>query len=120
MEPWCWPSVRRTTPAWRLRAGEAKRGAAYRYRTGVVELPGHRTLEIAETRDAVRTEVFGESGYPQMLLRVGWAPVNADPAYRRSSPVRSPRSRRGWTALHWSSCSGAEGDDEYHPRLAAQ
>lgn len=35
-------------------------------------------LEITGTRDAVRSEVFGIDGYPQMLLRVGWAPVNAD------------------------------------------
>jgi hypothetical protein len=27
----------------------------------------------------VQIEVFGISGFPQMLLRVGWAPVNADP-----------------------------------------
>jgi hypothetical protein len=26
----------------------------------------------------VQFEVFGISGFPQMLLRVGWAPVNAD------------------------------------------
>ncbi|CPA71679.1 putative NAD(P)H nitroreductase [Mycobacterium tuberculosis] len=23
--------------------------------------------------------MFGAGGYPQMLLRVGWAPINADP-----------------------------------------
>ena len=36
-------------------------------------------LEIAETRDAVRADVFGSDGYPQVLLRIGWAPVNTDP-----------------------------------------
>lgn len=28
---------------------------------------------------AVRADVFGASGHPQMLLRIGWAPINADP-----------------------------------------
>jgi hypothetical protein len=41
--------------------------------------PVTEPLEIAETREAVRSDVFGTSGYPQMLLRVGWALVNADP-----------------------------------------
>jgi hypothetical protein len=36
-------------------------------------------LEIVETRDASTERVFGVSGFPQMLLRVGWAPVNAEP-----------------------------------------
>jgi hypothetical protein len=27
----------------------------------------------------VQIEVFGISGFPQMLLRIGWAPGNADP-----------------------------------------
>jgi hypothetical protein len=36
-------------------------------------------LEIAETRDAVQADVFGSDGYPQVLLRIGWAPVNTDP-----------------------------------------
>jgi hypothetical protein len=36
-------------------------------------------LEIDETRDAIRSEVFGGSDHPQMMLRIGWAPVGADP-----------------------------------------
>jgi hypothetical protein len=36
-------------------------------------------LKIIETRDAVRIEVFGISGCQEMLSRVGWAPVKADP-----------------------------------------
>ncbi|MFG1930662.1 Acg family FMN-binding oxidoreductase [Mycobacterium sp. NPDC048908] len=36
-------------------------------------------LEIAETRAAVQSDVFGSDGYPQVLLRIGWAPVNTDP-----------------------------------------
>ncbi|OBI03905.1 NAD(P)H nitroreductase [Mycolicibacter heraklionensis] len=46
---------------------------------GLASCPVTEPLEIAETRDAVRRDVFGTSGYPQMLLRVGWAPINADP-----------------------------------------
>jgi len=64
----------------RLRAGEATSVALLTATAlGLSSCPVTEPLEIAETRDAVRTEVFGESGYPQMLLRVGWAPVNADP-----------------------------------------
>jgi hypothetical protein len=37
----------------------------------------------------VQIEVFGISGFPQMLLRIGWAPVSADPL-----PV-TPRRRLG-------------------------
>ena len=36
-------------------------------------------LEITATRDSIQSDVFGISGFPQMLLRIGWAPVNADP-----------------------------------------
>jgi nitroreductase len=46
---------------------------------GLVSCPATEPLEIVETRDAVQSEVFGISGFPQMLLRVGWAPVNAGP-----------------------------------------
>src|ERR1700721_1315005 len=46
---------------------------------GLVSCPATEPLEIVETRDAVQSEVFGTSGFPQMLLRVGWAPVNAEP-----------------------------------------
>ncbi len=63
-----------------LRAGEA---------TGVVMLTGTalglsscpvtEPLEIDATREAVRTSVLGGDGFPQMLLRIGWAPFNADP-----------------------------------------
>jgi len=46
---------------------------------GLASCPVTEPLEINETREAVRQEVFGVSGVPQMLLRIGWAPVNADP-----------------------------------------
>lgn len=46
---------------------------------GLASCPVTEPLEITETRNAVQTEVFGTSGFPQMLLRIGWAPVNAEP-----------------------------------------
>ena len=46
---------------------------------GLASCPITEPLEIAETRLAVQEDVFGAVGYPQMLLRIGWAPVNADP-----------------------------------------
>ena len=46
---------------------------------GLASCPVTEPLEIVETREAVRADVFGNAGYPQMLVRIGWAPVNADP-----------------------------------------
>ncbi len=64
----------------RLRAGEATSLVLLTATTlGLASCPVTEPLEIDETRAAVRDDVFGDSGHPQMLLRVGWAPVNADP-----------------------------------------
>jgi nitroreductase len=64
----------------RLRAGEATSLVLLTATAqGLSSCPVTEPLEIAETREAVRQEVFGTSGFVQMLLRVGWAPVNADP-----------------------------------------
>ncbi|MGA7053493.1 MAG: NAD(P)H nitroreductase [Mycobacterium sp.] len=46
---------------------------------GLACCPVTEPLEMTETREAVRSDIFGDSSYPQMLLRVGWAPINADP-----------------------------------------
>jgi nitroreductase len=64
----------------RLRAGEAT-GAVLLTATslGLASCPITEPLEIKEIRDEVGADVFGTSGYPQMLLRIGWAPVNAEP-----------------------------------------
>jgi hypothetical protein len=65
--------------AW-LRAGEATSVVLLTATAmGLACCPITEPLEIRETRDAVRADVFGASGYPQMLLRVGWSPINADP-----------------------------------------
>jgi nitroreductase len=64
----------------RLRAGEASSVVALTATAqGLASCPVTEPLEIAEIREAVRKDVFGEDGYPQMLLRIGWSPVNADP-----------------------------------------
>lgn len=63
-----------------LRAGEATSIVLLTATAlGLASCPITEPLEIAETREAVRHEVFGAEEYPQMLLRIGWAPVNADP-----------------------------------------
>ncbi|PQD97826.1 NAD(P)H nitroreductase [Mycobacterium sp. EPG1] len=63
-----------------LRAGEATSVVLLTATAlGLASCPVTEPLEVADTREAVRRDVFGADGYPQMLLRVGWAPLNADP-----------------------------------------
>jgi hypothetical protein len=63
-----------------LRAGEAT-GAVLLSATarGLSSCPLTEPLEITATRTEVRTKLLGGEGIPQMLLRIGWAAVNADP-----------------------------------------
>jgi nitroreductase len=64
----------------RLRAGEATSLVLLTATAlGLASCPITEPLEIPETRRAVQTDVFGVEGIPQMLLRIGWAPLNADP-----------------------------------------
>jgi nitroreductase len=64
----------------RLRAGEATSLVLLTATAlGLASCPITEPLEIPETRAAVQADVFGADAYPQMLLRLGWAPVNADP-----------------------------------------
>lgn len=63
-----------------LRAGEATSALLLTATAmGLASCPITEPLEIPKTRDAVRSDVFGAEGHPQMLLRLGWAPDNADP-----------------------------------------
>lgn len=64
----------------RLRAGEAT-GVVLLTATsaGLASCPVTEPLETPQTRAAVRADMFGDGHHPQMLLRVGWAPINADP-----------------------------------------
>ena len=63
-----------------LRAGEAT-GVVLLTATalGLASCPLTDPLELPDTRDMVRQTVLGGDSYPQMLLRIGWAPINADP-----------------------------------------
>ena len=65
----------------RLRAGEATSLTLLTATTlGLASCPMTEPLEVAETRDAVRTEFFDDDEYyPQMLIRIGWGLLNADP-----------------------------------------
>ena len=64
----------------RLRAGEATSLVLLTATAlGLSSCPVTEPLEISDTRAAVQADVFGAAGYPQMLLRVGWAPINAEP-----------------------------------------
>jgi nitroreductase len=63
-----------------LRAGEATSAVLLSATSmGLASCPVTEPLEITATRQTVRSDVFGGGYYPQMLLRVGWAPINADP-----------------------------------------
>jgi nitroreductase len=63
-----------------LRAGEAT-GVVLLTATalGLSSCPLTEPLEIENTRETVRSMVLDGDGFPQMLLRIGWAPLNADP-----------------------------------------
>lgn len=64
----------------RLRAGEATSLVLLSATAmGLATCSVTEPLEVFETRDAVRADVFGTSGYPQMVLRVGWAATDAEP-----------------------------------------
>ena len=67
-------------PVDRLRAGEATSMALLTCTAlGLASCPVTEPLEIDATRHAIREEVFGGVEHPQMMLRVGWAPVGANP-----------------------------------------
>jgi nitroreductase len=68
------------TPLDRLRAGEATSAVLLTATAqGLSTCPVTEALENPECRSIVRTDVFGDELFPQMLIRVGWAPLNADP-----------------------------------------
>ncbi|PXY22327.1 Acg family FMN-binding oxidoreductase [Prauserella muralis] len=63
-----------------LRAGEATSDVLLTAtQLGLACCPLTEPLELVGTRELVRTEVLGDGSYPQMIVRVGWAAVNADP-----------------------------------------
>ena len=63
-----------------LRAGEAASGVLLEATAlGLSTCPFSEPLEIAETRSVIQEHVATNDCYPQLILRVGWAPANADP-----------------------------------------
>ncbi|MEU4769097.1 NAD(P)H nitroreductase [Actinosynnema sp. NPDC023794] len=63
-----------------LRAGEAMSAVLLEATAaGLATCPLSQPLEVAETRDRVRTDVLDGTSCPQILLLVGWAAFNADP-----------------------------------------
>ena len=78
----------------RLRAGEATSLVLLSATAmGLASCPVTEPLEIPETREAVRAEVFGSSGFPQVLMRFGRA-VDAEPL--PGTPRRSRRDVADW------------------------
>jgi hypothetical protein len=67
-------------PLDQVRAGEALSAvllAATRY--GLATDPISQPLEVAATRAQLQTVVLGGSAAPQVLLRLGWAPMSTVP-----------------------------------------
>ena len=61
----------------RLRAGEAASAVLLTATMlGLASCPITEPLEVAETRAALRSEIFESGAFPQMLLRIGWASDN--------------------------------------------
>jgi len=76
------------SPLARLRAGEATSLMLLSATAlGLASCPVAEPLEITESRDAMQASLFNVIGFPQMLVRLGWAPVDADPL---PSPPRRP------------------------------
>ncbi len=72
----------------RLRAGEAASAALLAAtELGLATCPLSQALEVADTRQAVATDVLEDAAMPQLLIRVGWAPTTA--GRLPSSPRRS-------------------------------
>ena len=84
---------------------------------GLASCPVTEPLEIAGTREALRSEVFGTSAFPQMLLRIGWAPINADPL--PSTPRRALSNVITWLdgspSTSASPCAVNEPVDDHPP-----
>ena len=72
--------------AW-LEAGEAlERPVVARHpATGSSIVPLSQVIEVADTRTALREEVFAGMAHPQLLIRVGWQEI------ARTTLPRTPR-----------------------------
>ncbi|MFC3961579.1 Acg family FMN-binding oxidoreductase [Nocardia jiangsuensis] len=64
----------------RLRAGEAASAVLLTATSlGLATCPLTEPFEVAGTRDALCSAMLGGTGFPQMLVRVGWAATSAAP-----------------------------------------
>ncbi|MEV6426413.1 nitroreductase family protein [Nocardia sp. NPDC051463] len=62
-----------------LRAGEAASAVLLTATTlGLATCPLSEPMELTATRNRIRTKVLDDSGYPQIIVRVGWAVPSAD------------------------------------------
>lgn len=67
-------------PVDQLRAGEALSAVLLTAtRFGLATDPISQPLEVATTRAELRSSVLGATAAPQVLLRLGWAPISATP-----------------------------------------
>lgn len=72
-------ATRGDSPLDQLRAGEALSAVLLEAtRIGLATDPLSQLLEVADTREELRTSCL-QAGEPQILLRLGWAPVSAEP-----------------------------------------
>lgn len=64
----------------RLRAGEALSAVLLAATdVGLASCPLTQVLEVGQTRTMVRDEVLGGVELPQVIVRIGWAPISSDP-----------------------------------------
>ncbi|WP_028476915.1 nitroreductase family protein [Nocardia sp. CNY236] len=63
-----------------LRAGEATSAVLLTATMlGLATCPLSEPMELTETRTQIRTSVLQDTGYPQIVVRVGWSVTSADP-----------------------------------------
>lgn len=63
-----------------LRAGEAaSAGLLTATRLGLATCPLTEPMELTDTRKRIRTNVLDNAGFPQIIIRVGWAVPSAEP-----------------------------------------
>lgn len=73
-------ATRRDGPREQLRAGEALSAVLLAAtRIGLATDPISQPVEVAATRDELRDTCLRRAAEPQIVVRVGWAPISAEP-----------------------------------------
>ncbi|RDI55295.1 Acg family FMN-binding oxidoreductase [Nocardia mexicana] len=63
----------------RLRAGEATSAVLLTATAlGLASCPLTEPLEVPDVRRRIRTDILGDSGFPQLIVRIGWAATSSD------------------------------------------